>query len=380
MTKVAVLVGTRPEVIKMAPVIMELRQRSDFECVVVSSGQHESMSQQAFKMFGLRPDLDLAVMRPGQDLPSLTSRLIGAVTEALSKIKPDVVLVQGDTTTVLSASLAAFYLRIRIGHVEAGLRTHDYMAPWPEEMNRRVTDTMCQWCFAPTNRARENLLREGIPAASVFVTGNTVVDALLWMRDRVEVHKPDLPDEIDRFVNSRKVILVTAHRRESFGEPFERMCRAILTVLDESADVGVVYPVHLNPNVRNPVESLLGGHDRILLTEPLGYEAFVWLMDRSHFVLTDSGGVQEEAPALGKPVLVMRDTTERPEGVAAGTVRLVGTDIARITHECAVLLRDIGQYEARSLVANPYGDGLAGRRIVDILAGSPSEWEGASDC
>ncbi|MHA1216475.1 MAG: non-hydrolyzing UDP-N-acetylglucosamine 2-epimerase [Candidatus Thorarchaeota archaeon] len=378
MKRIAVIVGTRPEVIKMAPVIMELRRRSDFEGIVISTGQHDEMSRQAFDMFDLKPDTDLAVMRPGQDLPGLTARLIDSVTAVLRDTSPDVVLVQGDTTTVLSASLAAFYQAIPVGHVEAGLRTYDYAAPWPEEMNRRLTDAIAQWCFAPTRRAKNNMLQEGIPDSSIFITGNTVIDALLWMRDQVKVAKPELPRGIDRLMDGNRLILVTAHRRESFGEPFERMCHAILKLVQEFTDVSVVYPVHLNPNVRKPVESLLGAHDRILLTEPLGYAAFVWLMDRSHFVLTDSGGVQEEAPALGKPVLVMRDTTERPEGVDAGTVRLVGTEIAHIVNECAVLLHDAREYEARSHVANPYGDGLASRRILDTLAGSPSEWQDAT--
>jgi UDP-N-acetylglucosamine 2-epimerase (non-hydrolysing) len=374
MTKVAVVVGTRPEVIKMAPVIRELRRHGGFECVVVSSGQHDTMSQQAFEMFGLQPDLDLAVMRPGQDLPGLTSRLVMAVSESLADIRPDVVLVQGDTTTVLTASLAAFYHKIPIGHVEAGLRTHDLMAPWPEEMNRRVTDTMCQWCFAPTGGSRDNLLREGVPADKVFVTGNTVIDALLWIRDRIRVEPPTLPDGLEEFVAGGRTILVTGHRRESFGEPFERICEAILAVVERFGDVRVVYPVHLNPNVREPVERLLRNHDRIRLIEPLGYKPFVWLMDHSQFVLTDSGGVQEEAPSLGKPVLVMRDTTERPEGIAAGTVRLVGTDVLCIVRECSILLTDESDYEARSRFANPYGDGEASARIVSTLAGSPAEW------
>lgn len=373
-TKIAVLVGTRPEVIKMAPVIMELRQRPEFECVVVSTGQHDSMSKQAFDMFGLQPDRDLALMQPGQDLPSLTSRMIEAVTEALKDTVPDVTLVQGDTTTVLAASIAAFYQRIPIGHVEAGLRTYDNLSPWPEEMNRRLADVICRWCFAPTKWAKRNLLQEGIPSTNIFVTGNTVIDALFWMRNRMKLAKPDLPCSIEEFMDGHRVILVTAHRRESFGKPLETICRAILQITEAFPDVRIVYPVHLNPNVRKPVEGLLGNHECIRLTEPLGYEAFVWLMDRSYFVLTDSGGVQEEAPALGKPVLVMRDKTERPEGVEAGTVRLVGTDMQRIGAECAILLSDPAEYEKRSCVANPYGDGLASRRIADILAGGASEW------
>lgn len=370
MINVAVVVGTRPEVIKMAPVVKELRQRCEFECHLISTGQHESLTRQAFEMFDLCPDEDLRMMRPGQDLPGLTSRMITAVSEALAGCGADIVLVQGDTTTVLTAALAAFYHRIPIGHVEAGLRTYDYTAPWPEEMNRRVVDTISQWCFAPTEGARHNLLREGISGSAVSVTGNTVVDALLWMRDRVNAITPELPPRVTDFIQDHRVLLMTAHRRESFGEPFERVCHAVLKVVNEFPDVRVVYPVHPNPNVREPVHRLLGTQDRICLIEPLSYDAFVWLLDKSYLVLTDSGGVQEEAPSLGKPVLVMRETTERPEGVEAGTVRLVGTDVSRIALECATLLENSDEYEARSSISNPYGDGLASARIADILAES----------
>ncbi|HSW64473.1 MAG TPA: UDP-N-acetylglucosamine 2-epimerase (non-hydrolyzing) [Dissulfurispiraceae bacterium] len=373
MPKVAVVVGTRPEVIKMAPVIMELQRRSAFECVVISSGQHETMAQQAFDIFGLRPDVNLSVMRPGQGLPSLTSILLNSVTDALGEVQPDVVLVQGDTTTVLAASLAAFYRRIPIGHVEAGLRTHNLMAPWPEEMNRRVTDTMCRWCFAPTSRARRNLFHEGVPETNVVITGNTVIDALLWMRDQLNGDPPQLPSALEHFLDGHRMILVTGHRRESFGRPFERICAAIVDVVNRFPDIRVVYPVHLNPNVREPVGRLLQNSDRISLIDPVDYKTFVWLMDRSSFVLTDSGGVQEEAPSLGKPVLVMRETTERPEGIEAGTVRLVGTDVSRIVYECSVLLTDAAAYRDRCCIANPYGDGAASKRIADVLAGLPAE-------
>jgi len=376
MTKVAVIVGTRPEVIKMAPIIMELQRRPNFEYYVISTGQHESMLKQAFEIFGLKPDQDLAVMKVGQKLPALTSKLIEFVADALKNNKPDIVLVQGDTTTVLASSLAAFYEEIPIGHVEAGLRTYDYTAPWPEEMNRRLTDAISRWCFAPTKWAKDNLLREGIPRVNIFVTGNTVIDALFWVRSRIQTNKPELPSGVEEFMKGHRVILVTAHRRESFGEPFERICHAILRVVDSFSDVRVVYPVHLNPNVRGPVEQLLGNHERIFLVEPVGYEEFVWLMDRSYFVLSDSGGVQEEALSLGKPVLVMRDTTERPEGVSAGVAKLVGTRSSEIVRECAVLLNDSTVYQERARAASPYGDGKASKRIVDILAGSPAEWEG----
>jgi UDP-N-acetylglucosamine 2-epimerase len=377
--KVSVIVGTRPEVIKMAPVIMELKRRPNFKCWLVSTGQHESMSWQAFEMFCLKPDEDLGVMRAGQELPGLMSILIETVTQSLRNARPDVVLVQGDTTTVLSTCFAAFYEKIPVGHVEAGLRTYDYSAPWPEEMNRRVTDAMSRWCFAPTKRAKDNLLREGIPNGNVFITGNTVIDALVWMKNRVMVAKPELPAGLERFMSGHRVILVTAHRRESFGEPFENICQAIVNVANEFRDVRIVYPVHLNPNVREPVERFLGKHSSIRLLEPLAYDALVWLMRRSHFVLTDSGGIQEEAPSLGKPVLVMRETTERPEGLESGANQLVGTDVGRISQGCATLLQDTCEYERRSQVRNPYGDGLASKRLVDILAGMQSEWRCMSE-
>ncbi len=374
---VMVLVGTRPEVVKMAPVVMELRRREEFRCLLVSTGQHREMLAQALGAFGLTPDADLEVMRANQDLAGLTARLIEGLDAAYLKYKPDVVLAQGDTTTVLAGALAAFYRKIPVGHVEAGLRTHDFTAPWPEEMNRVLADRLSRWCFAPTELSKRNLLAEGVPSERVFITGNTVIDALLFIRDRVrgipmpigtcaeleDIHRQEC------LCHNRKLILVTAHRRESFGEGFERMCRAMRAVVERYEDVAIVYPVHLNPNVREPVNRLLSGHERIHLVEPLGYEPFVWLMDKAYLCLTDSGGVQEEAPSLGKPVLVMRDTTERPEGVDAGTARLVGTDVERIVSECAKLIEDPAEYERRSKTANPYGDGRAAARIVDVLAG-----------
>jgi len=364
---IMVLVGTRPEVIKMAPVVMALRRRN-LECTLVSTGQHREMLAQTLAVFDLEPDEDLAVMRENQQLPELTARLIEGLVGLYRKRRPEVVLAQGDTTTVLAGALAAFYERIPLGHVEAGLRTGDFNAPWPEEMNRCLADRIATWCFAPTDRARDNLLAEGVDASRVSVTGNTVIDALLWVREKVSEHTPELPAGVADVVGRHRTILVTAHRRESFGEGFERICRALLRVVERFDDVAVIYPVHLNPNVREPVNRLLDGHDRIRLVEPMDYEAFVWLMDHAQVVLTDSGGVQEEAPSLGKPVLVMRDVTERPEGVAAGTARLVGTDVDRICEEVSALLEDASEYDRRAQIANPYGDGCAAERIVERLS------------
>lgn len=356
----------------MAPVVMELRKHAGCECCLVSTGQHDSMLKQALATFGLNPDKDLQMMRTNQDLSGLTSRLLKSIGIVLRENRPDIILVQGDTTTVLSATLAAFYEEIPVGHVEAGLRTYDFHAPWPEEMNRRLTDTISHWCFAPTEGARDNLLCEGIEDSHIFVTGNTVIDALLWMREKLRHCEPKLTDGLSDFLARYRTILVTGHRRESFGEPFERICRAILRITEEFGEVGFVYPVHLNPKVQKPVKSLLGRHPRILLVEPLSYEAFVWIMDRCYFLLTDSGGVQEEATALGKPTLVMRNTTERPEAVNAGIACLVGTDVERIYEESAVLLNDPDEYNCRARIANPYGDGQAGKRIVSILVKSLS--------
>jgi len=370
LAKVMVLVGTRPEAVKMAPVVMALRRREAVECVLVSTGQHREMLAQALSVFGLVPDEDLKAMRENQELSGLTARLLEGLTSAYRRHRPDAVLVQGDTTTVLAGTLSAFYERIPVGHVEAGLRTHDLEAPWPEEMNRSLSDRISRWCFAPTETSSGNLIAEGIAPERVYVTGNTIIDALLWVSDKVRREKPALPDGLEELVGRYRTILVTAHRRESFGEGFERMCLAMLAIVERFPGAALVYPVHLNPNVQKPVKKLLGGKERIRLVEPMSYEPFVWLMDHSHFVLTDSGGVQEEAPSLGKPVLVMRETTERPEGIAAGTARLVGTDVERICGEAARLLDDPAEYERRARIANPYGDGGASTRIVDVLTAS----------
>lgn len=358
--KIAIVIGTRPEAIKMAPVIRALRSSSTLEAKIISTGQQRELARQALADLSIVPDVDLDLMRANQSLASLTSSVIESLFETLSRLDANACLVHGDTTTALAGALAAFYARIPIGHVEAGLRTYDFGRPWPEEMNRRLVDPLCRWCFAPTSLAAENLLRENIPTANVHVTGNTVIDALLECRKRL-LGRDHVPDSESRMV------LVTGHRRESFGDGFLGICQAIRRLVDERSDVRIVYPVHLNPNVQEPVYRLLGKHPRIHLREPVAYEEFVGLMCSSHFILTDSGGVQEEAPSLGKPVLVMRDVTERPEGVEAGTCVLVGTNPGRIVSECLRLLDDPDEYRRRSTLRNPYGDGKASMRIRSIL-------------
>ena len=364
---IALVVGTRPEAIKLAPVYRELQQSEQFHPVLLSTGQHREMLAQVLGTFDLRPDVDLSLMRANQTLPDLTARALQAVTEWLVVAKPSAVLVQGDTTSALAAALAAFYARIPVGHVEAGLRTYDFDAPWPEEMNRRLTDPISTWCFAPTDLSRDNLLAERIPAERVHVTGNTVIDALFWMRERVRANTPSLPPGLIQLIEGREVVLITGHRRESFGDGFENICRAIRDIAEEFPHVAFVYPVHLNPNVREPVGRILGDNPHIHLIEPLSYAPFVWLMDRATIVLTDSGGVQEEAPSLGKPVLVMRDTTERPEGVAAGNARMVGTRQESIVENLRLLLTSAAARSSMSAARNPYGDGQASRRIVKLL-------------
>jgi UDP-N-acetylglucosamine 2-epimerase (non-hydrolysing) len=376
---VALVVGTRPEAIKMAPVYFALRDAAKLRPVVVSTGQHRQMLDQAFAVFGIRPEYDLNLMQAGQTLPDLTARVICATTAWLNEHKPAAVLVQGDTTTVLASALAAFYQRIPVGHVEAGLRTGNIMSPWPEEMNRRLTSPLARWNFCPTEVSKANLLREGIAAKSCHVTGNTVIDALLRVREAQRVRglgaaevaaKVGIPQEFaNRYLDGsgRPWILVTGHRRESFGGGFERICEAINRLTELHPEVGILYPVHLNPQVQEPVKRILGGNRRVCLVPPAAYEEFVWLMDRCTFLLSDSGGVQEEAPSLGKPVLVMRDTTERPEGVTAGTCRLVGTDPYVILREAALLLNDSAEYARRSALKNPYGDGKAAAEIVSVL-------------
>jgi UDP-N-acetylglucosamine 2-epimerase (non-hydrolysing) len=365
---IAVVLGTRPEGIKLAPVVREIARRPELAPLVVSTGQHREMLEQALRLFDLRPDVDLDLMRPGQTLHEVTSEALLGLRAVLKQSSPAYVVVQGDTTTALAAALAAFYERIPVAHVEAGLRSGQRYAPFPEEMNRRLVDQLSSMLFAPTEMARAFLLREGFSPATTHVTGNTVVDALLVARERVRRAPPVIAGLRDGVLDGKKMILVTAHRRESFGEAFAAMCRALRRIVDESPDACIVYPVHLNPNVNGPVRALLGGHERIHLLEPMTYLEFVALMDRAWVVLTDSGGVQEEAPTFGKPVLVLREVTERPDGIEAGVARLVGTTEARIVSGTLSLLRDPAAYEAMARPVNPYGDGRASERIVDALA------------
>jgi UDP-N-acetylglucosamine 2-epimerase (non-hydrolysing) len=353
----------------MAPVVRALAKEPGLESRVCVTAQHRQMLDQVLKLFAITPDYDLNLMRAGQDLTDITVQVLLGLREVLAEAKPDLVLVHGDTTTTCAASLAAFYQRIPVGHVEAGLRTGDIYAPWPEEMNRRVTGRIAEWHFAPTERARESLLREGVPTDRIRVTGNTVIDALLDVAQRLREDDGLKPEMAERFAYldpRRRLILVTGHRRENFGGGFERVCQALGTLADRP-DVEIVYPVHLNPNVQEPVRRILAGRANVHLIEPLDYLPFVALMDRADLLITDSGGVQEEAPSLGKPVLVMRETTERPEAVEAGTVRLVGTDSALIVREATRLLDDPDAYLRMARAHNPYGDGQAARRIVDFL-------------
>ena len=359
--KILCVVGTRPEAIKMAPVILALREAAWAEVRVLATAQHRQMLDQVLEVFDIVPDIDMDMMRPNQTLPELTARLLGELDGVLSLESPDVLLVQGDTTTVMTAAMAAFYRRIPVGHVEAGLRTGDMQNPFPEEMNRLIAGRLSRWHFAPTESSRQNLLREGFDPASVHVTGNTVIDAL------VDVVARELPPLVGVEDNDERMVLVTAHRRENFGAPFREICRAIRTIADRHSDVRILYPVHPNPNVAGVAREMLSGHPRITLCEPLDYVPFVAAMKRAHLILTDSGGVQEEAPALGKPVLVMRRETERPEAVDEGVVKLVGPDYDAIVAEAGLLLDDENAYRAMAKGVSPYGDGKAAARIVAIL-------------
>jgi UDP-N-acetylglucosamine 2-epimerase (non-hydrolysing) len=371
MRTVLVIVGTRPEAIKMAPVIHALHARSDCRAILCATGQHREMLDQALAVFDLKPDIDLNLMTPGQDLEALTGRILTGVGDTIRKIKPDTVLVHGDTTTCLVGTLGAFYERVPVGHVEAGLRTYDFNAPWPEEMNRRLVDPLCRWCFAPTENAAANLRSEHIPDERIFVTGNTAIGALQMAVKRAGAAVPAIQGLEAAELRGKRIILVTGHRRENFGQGLEHICLALRDVAERNADALIVYPVHLNPNVLEPVHRILGGHPRIKLLPPQAYLPFVWLMQQSTLILTDSGGIQEEGPSLGKPVLVMRDTTERPEAIAAGTARLIGTDRARILSETEKLLNDPAERAAMLAKENPYGDGKAAERIVNILADHP---------
>ncbi|WP_275233854.1 non-hydrolyzing UDP-N-acetylglucosamine 2-epimerase [Pantoea ananatis] len=368
--KVLTVFGTRPEAIKMAPLVQALAQDPAFESRLCVTAQHREMLDQVLSLFQLQPDYDLNVMRPEQGLTEITCRILLGMHTVLLDFKPDIVLVHGDTTTTLAASLAAFYQQIPVGHVEAGLRTGDLASPWPEEGNRKLTGHLARLHFTPTLRSRQNLLDENLADDSIVVTGNTVIDALLWVRDRVlddnEINA-QLASRYPFLDDSKKLVLVTGHRRESFGEGFERICSALAQIARQHPHAQIVYPVHLNPNVHEPVNRILRGIDNIVLIDPQEYLPFVWLMNRAWLILTDSGGIQEEAPSLGKPVLVMRETTERPEAVEAGTVKLVGTDTARIVNEVSTLLNDDEAWQTMSRAHNPYGDGEACGRILQAL-------------
>ena len=369
--KVLTVAGTRPEAIKLCPVIMELRQRTaEFESVVCVTAQHREMLDQVLDLFEVQPDFDLNIMAPGQSLADVTARAVSGLDKVIQQVQPDVVLVQGDTTSAFCGALAAHYQKCRIGHVEAGLRTGNLFSPFPEEANRRLIGRIADLHFAPTPHAKKALLDEGVDPDLVHLTGNTVIDALLWVRERVRQTPPVLPEPVVQ-INGHPMVLVTGHRRESFGDGFQNICHAIREVAESFSEVHFVYPVHLNPAVRKPVNQILADHERIHLIEPLTYEPFVWLMDRATVVLTDSGGVQEEAPSLGKPVLVMRETTERPEGVESGNAILTGTSRSRIVDSLSELLATPAKRDAMAMIANPYGDGTASRQIADILAGGP---------
>ena len=365
--RVMIIVGTRPEAIKMAPVYLALKNEPQLDVCLVITGQHHSMLDQVLVVFGLKPDIKLDVMNSNQSLGELSTRLLTNMQSVVAENRPSAVLVHGDTTTCLFAALAAFYEGVPIGHVEAGLRTYKFEAPWPEEMNRRLVDPLCKWCFAPTERAARNLLSERIPKESIFVTGNTVVDSLLWARSMVKRNQlkiPHLPIDVE---DHHRLILVTGHRRESFGKPLQDFCMGLRDAIRAHEDTILVYPVHLNPNVQQVVRACLDGHDRIFLIPPVSYIEMVYLLEASYMVITDSGGIQEEAPAFHKPVLVTRDYTERPEAIELGLAKIVGTSREKISAEVHRLLCDPLVYKKMSEGRNPYGDGQASKRITRIL-------------
>ncbi|WP_166268456.1 non-hydrolyzing UDP-N-acetylglucosamine 2-epimerase [Marinobacter caseinilyticus] len=371
--RVLTIFGTRPEAIKMAPLALRLASDPRFEARVCVTAQHREMLDQVLGLFGLKPEYDLNVMKAGQTLSELTGRILTGVEEVIRDFRPGIVLVHGDTSTTFATSLASYYQQVPVGHVEAGLRTGNLYSPWPEEGNRKLTGALAALHFSPTRSSRDNLLSEGIPDNKITVTGNTVIDALLTIANRIDRDaslNADLARQFAFLDSEKRLILVTGHRRESFGGGFERICESLSRIACTHPDCEILYPVHLNPNVQEPVRRRLNGLKNIHLIEPQDYLPFVYLMKRSHLILTDSGGIQEEAPSLGKPVLVMRDTTERPEAVNAGTVRLVGTDVAAITSSVNELLNDESAYQRMSLAHNPYGDGKACERILESLAAS----------
>lgn len=368
--KVLTVFGTRPEAIKMAPLVHALKNDERFEAKVCVTAQHREMLDQVLELFEIKPEYDLDLMKPGQTLNDITAKILIELKPVLHEFKPDVVLVHGDTATTFSASLAAYYEQISVGHIEAGLRTGNIYSPWPEEANRKLTAALTSYHFAPTQTSKENLIKENYQSDNICVTGNTVIDALLMIKDKIdkdEVLRSKLEKKFPFIDNSKKMILVTGHRRESFGDGFERICKALSYISNQFKDIQIVYPMHLNPNVREPVNRILGNHDNVILIEPQQYLPFIYLMSKSYIILTDSGGIQEEAPSLGKPVLVMRDTTERPEAIEAGTVKLVGTQESDIIDGLSELLLDENKYKDMSFAHNPYGDGHACRKILEIL-------------
>ena len=381
MNKILIVFGTRPEAIKMAPLVIELRKHQEIKTIVCVTGQHREMLDQVLQIFNIKPDYDLNIMKQGQDLYDVTSRVLLGMRDILQEVKPDVVLVHGDTTTSTAAALAAFYQQIPVGHVEAGLRTHNIYSPWPEEMNRQITGRIATFNFAPTPLSKENLLKEAVDEQKIIVTGNTVIDALHMVVNKLKTDDnlakkqvkilTHAGYDVSRLNEGKKLVLITGHRRENFGDGFIRMVTAMKDLSEKYPEVDFVYPMHLNPNVRKSIHKVFGDDlsvfPNFFFIEPLQYLEFVYLMEKSHIVLTDSGGIQEEAPGLGKPVLVMRDTTERPEAVTAGTVKLVGTDYNKIVREASVLLEDSTEYEKMSKAVNPYGDGHACERIVNFL-------------
>ncbi len=382
MKKIMLVFGTRPEAIKMAPLVKKFQQNpKEFETIVCVTGQHREMLDQVLQLFEIQPDYDLNIMKQGQDLYDVTARVLIGMRDILKESQPDVVLVHGDTTTSTAAALAAFYQQIPVGHVEAGLRTHNIYSPWPEEMNRLITSRISTYHFSPTQLSRRNLLQENVSDAIITVTGNTVIDALYWVVDKIKKDKALSAElqsilaasgyDVTRLRNGKKLVLITGHRRENFGNGFINMCTAIYDLTQKYPEIDFVYPMHLNPNVRKPIHEVFGDDlsnlGNMFFIEPLGYLSFVYLMEKSTIVLTDSGGIQEEAPGLGKPVLVMRDTTERPEALEAGTVKLVGTNYDKIVFEVSALLDNQEYYDIMSKAVNPYGDGLACGRIVEKL-------------
>ncbi|WP_010113559.1 non-hydrolyzing UDP-N-acetylglucosamine 2-epimerase [Acinetobacter sp. P8-3-8] len=374
MKKVLIVFGTRPEAIKMAPLVKEFKKDSrNFETRVCVTAQHRQMLDQVLEIFDIVPEYDLNIMKAGQDLYDITANVLVGIRDVLADYKPDIVFVHGDTSTTFSASLAAFYSKIKVGHIEAGLRTYDIYSPWPEEGNRQLTSVLANYHFAPTPQSGKNLLKEGRDQKDIYITGNTVIDSLMYVLQRIE-NQPELKKKIKSRICSqyqldqtRKIILVTGHRRENFGQGFINICEGLKEIAQKNPKIDIVYPVHLNPNVQQPVNDILSSIKNIYLIDPLQYEEFIYLMNQSYFIITDSGGIQEEAPSLGKPVLVMRNTTERPEAITAGTVKLVGCDKETLVTEAEKLIHDKNEYEIMSRAHNPYGDGKACERIVQLI-------------